>query len=62
MDIEALKRQMARLQYVGCTLLGYSLREFRQLTRAELLEQLAIHQEAAAPRQGSRADEDGVMF
>lgn len=57
-----MKRQMARLQYVGCTLLGYSLREFRQLTRAELLEQLAIHQEAAAPRQGSRADEDGVMF
>lgn len=62
MDVAALSRQAARLQYIGCTLLGYSLREYRQLTRAELLEQLELHKEACTPRRGSGADEDGVMF
>lgn len=55
-------QQMARLQYIGCTILGYSLREYRQLTRAELLGQLDVHKEACAPRQRSSLDEDGVMF
>lgn len=53
-----------RMQYLTCTVLGYSLAEYRCMTLPEIERQSRVHVQAVGRENGagSNIDEDGVEF
>ena len=50
------------MQYAACTVLGYSLAEYRCMTFYEIVRQSEIHAEAMGRTVPDNVDEDGVSF